>query len=184
MATLSAAHLYALPKPAISDPALEAALVGLRGRADRDRWLAVHVLYAQCRCSARIVEHLAASRRPARGRVGETLLLVGDASDLRASVDRITARGIRVLATTAEQLRDRFHVEAAPLLLVVSPGGQVRYSGGYSDRKQSLALRDRDIIEELTAGGSAPELPLLGCAVSEQLQRLLDPLALRAPRSR
>lgn len=180
--SLTAAHLYVLPKPARADIALPRALAALRSADDQNHWLAVHVLYAQCRCSQRILEHLAASGRPAATR--EKLLLVGSRQDVQASVTAIEARGIEVVQTTPSELRDRFHIEAAPLLVVADAGGAIRYVGGYSQHKQGLDLRDRQIIDGLIAQRPIRELPLFGCAVSKRLRELLDPLALRAPSNR
>jgi hypothetical protein len=180
--SLMAAHLYALPRPDDSDPKLQGAVNSLRTAADRGRWLAVHVLYAQCRCSQRILDHLATSPRPATTR--EKLLIVGSIEELATTLGRVAARGFDVIETTPVELRDRFHVQAAPLLLVMDPQGSVRYAGGYTERKQGLAIRDVDIIGRLASNQQAEELPLFGCAVSKQLRQLLDPFSLRASTDR
>jgi len=175
--SLMAAHLYALPKPADDDALLASSLNGLRSKTERG-WLAVHVLYAECRCSRRILSHLAIDARP-RG-VSEKLLLVGANPELEPELSRISGRGFEIIRTTSTELRERFHVQAVPLLLVLGPDGVVRYSGGYTERKQGLDVRDRQIIVGLIENRPAPELPVFGCAVSKELQRLLDPLALKA----
>ncbi|HMJ15092.1 MAG TPA: hypothetical protein VK524_26945 [Polyangiaceae bacterium] len=178
--SLSAAHFYAQPAPDSKDAALERALDSLRSTNDAKRWLAVHVLYAQCRCSRRILQHLATSPRP--GQVREKLLLVGWNEELAPTLRQIAARGFEITRTTPAELRDRFHVEAAPLLLVVEPQGTVRYAGGYTERKQGPNPLDREIITKLIAHRAADPLPPFGCAVSKELQEILDPLALRALR--
>jgi hypothetical protein len=175
--SLTAAHLYALPKPADDDTVLASSLNGLRAESERS-WLAVHVLYAQCRCSRRILDHLALDARP-QG-VSEKVLLVGTNAELSSDLRRMSDRGFEIINTTSSELRERFHVQAVPLLLVLGPDGVIRYSGGYTERKQGLDIRDRQIIEGLVENRPAPELPVFGCAVSKQLQRLLDPLALKA----
>jgi len=175
--SLMVAHVYALPKPNAADRAVERAMNGLRSPADADRWLVVHVLYAQCRCSRRIVEHLATSERAAG--VHEKVLLVGNNAELDSRLRDVTLRGLSIVKTTSAELRDRFHVQAAPLFLVIAPDGTVRYSGGYTDRKQGLDIRDTTIVRELLSNHAARELPVFGCAVSKELQRLLDPLSLR-----
>lgn len=180
--SLSAAHFYAQPSPDSRDAELERALNGLRSAKDRNQWLAVHVLYAQCRCSRRILHHLATSARP--GQVREKLLLVGWHDELAPTLHQIAARGFEITRTTPTELRDRFHVEAAPLLLVIAPQGAVRYAGGYTERKQGPNPLDREIIAKLTSNQGASQLPLFGCAVSKELQALLDPLALRVLREK
>ena len=101
--SLTAAHLYSLPKPDASNTVTRHALDSLRSSSERDSWLAVHVMYAQCRCSRRILEHLASSPRPQGAR--EKLLLVGSREDLAPTLERIAARGIALHPTTAEGQR-------------------------------------------------------------------------------
>jgi hypothetical protein len=175
--SLGAAHLHALPKPTRTDQALSHALNELRSDEERNAWLAVHVLYAQCRCSQGILRHLASGPRPAG--VVEKLLLVGQNPGVASELRVLAARHFRIVGVSADELRDRYHVEAAPLMLVLAPDGTVRYSGGYTDHKQGPVIKDRAILAELTAKKETRELPVLGCAVSRELQRLLDPLALK-----
>jgi hypothetical protein len=173
--SLAAVHFYTLPKPEAWDVALVTALGALREKTDAKRWLAVHVLYADCRCSQRILEHLKSSTRPAA--VREKLLLVGDVEQRAAASKLLGTRGFSVIGTTADALRAHFHIESAPLLLVLDPDDVVRYAGGYSARKQGIALLDAQIIRELVAKRRPAELPLFGCAVSKELQRVLDPVS-------
>src|SRR5262245_4624506 len=68
-------HLVALPKPTRDDQAVATAMASLRAPGEERQMLAVHVLYAECKCSGRIADHLATSPRP-RG-VTERIVLVG-----------------------------------------------------------------------------------------------------------
>jgi hypothetical protein len=174
--SLTAAHLYALPKPARTDLVLVHALNALRADGDGGL-LAVHVLYARCRCSARILQHLAAEPRPAG--VTEKLLLVGSNPELEPELLVLAARKVQVVETSAIELRDRYHVQAAPLFLVLGRDGRLLYSGGYTQRKQGAVFEDTAILRKLAADENVIELPLFGCALSRDLQRLLDPFALR-----
>jgi len=175
--SLGAAHLHALPKPARADAALSHAINELRSDKERNAWLAVHVLYAQCRCSQGILRHLASGPRPAS--VTEKVLLVGQNPGISSELRALAARNFRIVAVSADELRDRYHVQSAPLMLVLAPDGTVRYSGGYTDHKQGPVIKDRMILAELMSKKEARELPVFGCAVSQELQRLLDPLALK-----
>ena len=175
--SLGVAHLYPLPKPTRADRTLLHAANRLRFAEERNAWLAVHVLYAQCRCSRDILKHLATERRPAG--VIEKILLVGKNPAIDAELRVLTRRRFRIIAASADELRDRYHVRAAPLMLVLGPNGALRYSGGYTQSKQSLAIRDHAILAELMSQKETSELPVFGCAVSKDLQRLLDPLALK-----
>ncbi|HWB73494.1 MAG TPA: hypothetical protein VG755_01035 [Nannocystaceae bacterium] len=172
--TLMATHWRTLPMPAADDARLLAALAELRNDDDRERWLVVHVLYAACRCSRRVIDHLVDGPRPAG--LAERILLIGATPELDA---KLADTPIPVVRVQPEELAERFAIEAAPLLLVVDPAGALRYRGGYSERKQSEALHDVAIIEGLRGDAEVSALPLFGCAVSDQLRRVLDPLGLR-----
>lgn len=169
-AVLLGRHVVALPKPPV-DPVTTRAFAALREDGDRASWLAVHVLYAGCRCSARVVEHLAQSGRSAS--VHEVVLWVGSDPQLEA---RMKTAGFRLLPIEPEALRQRFGVEAAPLLVVLDPNDRARYVGGYTTRKQGPDIQDRKILSALLSGATPEENPVLGCAVSSRLQAALNPI--------
>jgi hypothetical protein len=166
------AHWVPLPAPR-PDAALAQSLLGLRS-ADESGWTAYHVLYADCPCSMRIVDHLCTSARPAD--VSEVVLLVGEHA---ATAAALTGAGFRVVPTTAEELRERHHIESAPLFVVTDPQGTVRYSGGHTARRQGLDHADLDLVAALLAGRDVESLPVYGCGVSNALQAELDPLGLK-----
>jgi hypothetical protein len=63
------------------------------------------------------------------------------------------------------------------LMLVIDRNGVIRYSGGYSRRKQG-ELEDETILRHVRGGADIETLPIYGCAVSAELARLIDPLRL------
>lgn len=167
-------HLLALPPPAVTDDVFRAALERARLPADGDRLEVIHVLYSECRCSQRIAEQLEHTKRPEG--VVETVLLVGDstgASELDHEA-RLGARGFRVRRITPVELSTQWHIVAAPMFIVGDSLGAVRYVGGYTATKQGYASRDRELIEAARSGTVSP-LPILGCAVAENLKKDLDP---------
>jgi hypothetical protein len=170
--TLLARHAVALPRPA-ADDALTRSMATVRTSEDTGTWMAVHVLYAECRCSQRIAEHLLATERPAG--VREHVLLVGTDADLEG---RFAAHGFVVTKTDATELAAKFHVEAVPLLVVIAPDGTVRYAGGYTASKQGPDPSDLRILSEVRGGQSVAALPVFGCAVARDLQSTLNPLGL------
>jgi len=171
-ALLMASHLITLPTP--STEALASAIGGARAPAERGRWLVLHALYGKCGCSRRVVEHLV--RRRARRDVVERVLLVDGEPEL---LGRLTEAGFLVEPLTAEALHARYHVESVPLLVVASPEDRVAYVGGYTERQRGPDIRDVAIVDAALRGVSTSPLPLFGCAVSEKLQRALDPLGLK-----
>jgi hypothetical protein len=165
-AGLLARHVVALPTPA-ADARLGSSLQALRLPAEQGRWLAVHVLYADCRCSQRIKDHLLSRSRPSD--FAEIVLWVGGAipADLAARFDvrRVAARDLA-----------SYGIEAAPLLVALDPEGHVRYAGGYTTRKQGPKIEDRELLEASRSATRPEALPLFGCAVSDRLKRELSNL--------
>jgi len=170
-ASLTAAHSYGLPKPPAS--ALEATVQLLREPGDTG-WLVIHVLYGKCPCSQRIRTHLIDRKRTPDA--AETVLII-DGDESMAAPLRDAGFAVRTL--TAAELRDRYHIEAAPLLVVASPSGELRYRGGYTARPSSTEVHDVEIIRDARSASPPESLPLFGCAVSRELQRALDPLGIK-----
>jgi len=173
-ATLTVGHFYTLPRPDTSDPAVATALNSMRKEEQAQSWLAVHILYADCRCSQRIFEHLRLDARPSD--VVEKVLLVGGSETLK---QQLADAGFEVISLKREELADRFGLTAAPLFAVLDPSGTLRYLGGYTGRKQGLDVRDTRILAQLRDEQLVDELPLFGCAVAQELQELLDPLSIK-----
>lgn len=174
-ASLLVRHLVALPRPKDQELALALSPFRPDGRTDdagREQLGLVHVLYAECRCSNLVAEHLCSKPRPAG--VVEHVLLVGSDEPLAKKLD---SHGFAVKRVTSEDLAS-FGIESAPLFVVLSPTGDVRYAGGYTERKQGLLPRDREIVSALREGRDATPFPVFGCAVSDGLKRTLNPLRL------
>jgi hypothetical protein len=174
-ALLLARHMVALPSPDREDPVLAAAVAA---HAPPGSWFAVHFLYRECACSRRVVDHLLARSRPAGLR--ERVVLVGTGAPPVPDrlADDLAARGFAIEIATPRELGSRWHIEAAPLLVVADPAGRVRYSGGYGRRKQDPNVEDLTILAELEGASDPATLPVFGCAVSERLDRAIDPLGL------
>ena len=172
-ATLMVGHWYTLPRPPTQSPAVATAVSNARPAA-ADGWVAFHFLLGSCPCSQRVFDHLLTSDRPTA--VYERVFLVGRDPSFEAAASR---HGLEVEVLHPAELQTRFHLESAPLMLVADPEGVVRYLGGYTARKQGPDIRDLAIIDGLLAQRAVQELPLFGCAVSQRLQELLDPLGIK-----
>ncbi len=171
-ASLLARHLIPLPPPTHAQSA--SALAAARAEEAKGRWTTFHVLLGSCRCSRLVGQHLLTSARPP-GLV-EHVLLVGADPGLRAG---LVARGFTVIDVEPEALSQRFHIESAPLFVVLGPEGTPRYLGGYTARKQGADVRDLAIFAALQRAEVPSSLPLFGCAVSKRLLAAIDPLSLR-----
>lgn len=172
--SLASAHLYTLPHPEASSPTLNAALAAQRSPDEAGHFAMTHVMYAECRCSQRIIDHLEARR--ARSDIRESVVLVGRDDAL---AQRLNHAGYRLENVSPIELKKKYDIEAAPVLIITNGRGEIAYMGGYTERKQGLDIRDTALLEALMHGGDTRELPLLGCAVSKALQRVVDPFALK-----
>jgi hypothetical protein len=175
---LLASHLLTLPAPAPTDPVLHRGIAARRGIHQLDRWLVLHVVFDQCGCSQRVLDHLLGNRRPSG--IAERVVLVTDDRAARAAlIAAIPAHGFELDVVTPEQLIADYHIEAAPLLVIVDPGDSVRYVGGYTPRKQASDVRDLAVIAAVQRGETVEPLPTFGCAIGRALNSRLDPLGIR-----
>ena len=154
-AGLLARHLLAMPAPR---PAVALARPG--------KWVAVHALYGECRCSQRIADHLETSERPAGWT--EIVLWVGTDPPKKLS-ERFEVRTVTPTELAA------LGIEAAPSMAVIDPSGTTRYAGGYTERKQGPVIDDVRIMRE-AQHQDVKALPVFGCAVSNRLQTELSVL--------
>jgi hypothetical protein len=172
-ASLLGFHEAPLPRPTGADAPRTATALGAL-RDDGARWLAVHVLYGECGCSARVAETLVA--RAPLADVREHVLLIGRDAALRAKLE---ARGYGVDELDEVEAESRFGLRAAPMLLVLDPDDTLRWSGGYTDAKRGPSIQDVAIIRGALAGAPLPEKPVFGCATAAALRARLDPLGLK-----
>lgn len=174
VSSLMVGHFAPLPAPAAEAATVEAALGAARSRGAEVA--VVHFLDVECRCSKRVAEHLLEGPRPAGAH--EAVVLVGADAELQRA---LTARGFAVEPENKQSAERRFGSFAAPALAVLgTTDGDVRYLGGYTDRKQGLHVRDLEIIDACARGESPAVLPVLGCGATADLERMLDPLRLQS----
>ena len=168
-------HLLTLPTPELSDLGSQHSAIAQRRSTQQGRWLVVHILDQECKCSLRVLDHLLAGPRPADA--VERVVLIGKVSPTQSAA--ILARGFDLDVVTPDELAERYRVQAAPLLIVIDPADRVSYVGGYSSRKQSADLRDVAIVAALRRGEPVTPLPTFGCAVGRSLRARIDPLGIR-----
>jgi hypothetical protein len=176
---LLASHLLTMPAPAPTDPVLHRGIAARRGARQIDRWLVLHVVFDECVCSQRVLDHLLADPRPPG--LAERIILVTEHRAARAAwIAAIPAHGFELDVVTPEQLVADYHIEAAPLLVIVDPHDTVRYVGGYTTRKQASDVRDVAVIAAIQRDEVVEPLPTFGCAIGRALNSRLDPLGIRA----
>ncbi|MEO1528899.1 MAG: hypothetical protein AAFX06_26055 [Planctomycetota bacterium] len=172
VASLTAAHWITLPHPPVGDTLK--AVVAEDERHDQLR--AFHFLYRDCPCSRRVLDDVL-DRPSVEGVIERVVLISVSAHDDAETIN--FPEDFEVDRCTPPELLSRYGVESAPLLVVVRNDGEIVYSGGYTTRKQGPEIRDEEILTALARSESVESLPVYGCAVSEELQQLVDPLRLK-----
>lgn len=143
--------------------------------ADGDGWTALHVLHAECGCSRRVLARL--RERPPEPGVRERVLWVREGSNSGESFPA----GFEVEQLTGPELVRKYHLAAAPVLVVRDPAGAMRYCGGYTARKRGPDLRDLEIIRATRVGAPPAPLPVYGCTVAAQSKDAADLLPPATP---
>lgn len=136
--------------------------------------IAYHFLYGECPCSQRILHRLL--KRPSLDGISEKIVLIGENAEV---VENARNMGYQLDVVTPMELSSRYGVQSAPLMVVTDPDSKILYSGGYTTRKQGPAIQDESILLSLMEGRIANDLPVYGCAVSRELQTLVDPFRLK-----
>lgn len=173
-AFLLVGHWITLPLPAGDDPKLARSIQDQRAYDEMGQWMAVHVLYARCDCSKRIIEHIL-DRAPVAG-VKEKIILVEHQPRWEALAQE---KHIPVQVISRDELKSIYNIPAAPIMVVADPHGTIRYAGGYTARKQGPDIRDVAVISDVMQQHPAAPIPLFGCAVSATLSAMLDPLGIK-----
>ncbi|MEZ6117923.1 MAG: hypothetical protein R3C28_15310 [Pirellulaceae bacterium] len=170
-ASLMVSHWVPLPPPEVDSPDLAVKL----GQANTaPTWRAFHFLYSDCPCSRRVLRKIL--ERSPMDDVVERIVLVGSANEWET---RIRDLGYEFDGLNSVELESNYGIRAVPSLVVVSAAGDIRYSGGYTARKQGPDIADQRIIQSVLAGNDIESFPVYGCAVTKDLQVLVDPLGLK-----
>jgi hypothetical protein len=171
-ASLTAWHALTLPVAARTVPSV----------ADRDgKWTLTHYLSTDCICSRAVAAYLIG--RGPREEVAEEVLLIDsdDAARDAALSQSLRQHRFRVRNLSAWDASTAYGVQGVPQLEIASPGGEILFRGGYRERGAAPgAFSDLRALAALTAHQPAPVLPILGCATTQRLRGLLDPLRLKS----
>lgn len=180
VSALTVDHWLPLPRPATGSQLASNRLTTASNSGDSsspaqpDTMQAFHFLYGSCPCSKRIFRHLL--KRVPSSDATEIVVLIDSDS---ASAHEVSRAGYQVDSLSLQELKTKYEVESAPMLVVTDSQGTILYSGGYTSRKQGLNILDTEILSQLVAGTQPEELPVFGCAISRRLQEIVDPLGFK-----
>lgn len=141
----------------------------------------VHFLTPKCSCSQNIFSHLV-KRGPLKvSGVKELVITVDD--EKGDFTKELSGKGFQVANFSTKNLQNEFSksIRGVPLLVIYDNKKSTRYVGGYSSSSITplSKININNYIQTLKQGRSISSLPVTGCTVSKNYQKILDPLGLK-----
>ncbi|MBO9666704.1 MAG: hypothetical protein J7501_07800 [Bdellovibrio sp.] len=146
------------------------------GQKQQATWGLTHVVSAECKCSAKVIDYLIA-RGPSADAKEEIVVL----GPMPAQAQALKDKGYSLRALKPEEMTDDISHLGVPFLLISTPQGDNVYAGGYSEKsvQDGSPIRDLEILHSLQGKGTAKSFPIFGCAVSRRLQKVIDPFSIK-----
>jgi len=139
----------------------------------------IHFLTPLCSCSEQIFKHLI--ERGPLNKEKEVVILINDAKEIFAT--SLKERGFQVNLISTDKLSEDFKnaVQGVPLLVIYEGEKKVRYAGGYYEKAITpfTKIDIEKFTNSLRSGRDIASLPIVGCAVSEEYKKILDPFGLK-----
>ena len=134
-----------------------------------------HFLGEGCSCSEHIADYLL--KRGPIGKVFEQVQIIGD---MGTYPEQLTRAGYGVKQLSVAQVATE-GLSAVPLLVVFDQNLNVQYAGGYTEGPITpfSEFQDLQVLADLGEAKKVAVLPIKGCAVSREYQKLLDPLGIK-----
>lgn len=146
-----------------------------------DNYGVIHFLTPMCSCSETILKHLLKRGPLPRNIAKETVVIIDDKNGLYTK--KLTKLGFQVSQTSFTQAKKKYSdsITGVPLLVIYDKKKATRYAGGYA--KQLITpftkIDIKSFINKISSGRELASLPVKGCSVSKDYQRILDPLGLK-----
>ena len=136
----------------------------------------LHVMAQGCSCSGHLADYLAT--RGADPDAGEKVLVLGDMPE---QVAELREAGFEVDNLSFAMARDRGFLSGVPLLVIFNQQREVAYIGGYTNTPITpmATFYDLRIAKSYERGETLEQYPVRGCAVSQEIQEMLDPFGLK-----
>jgi hypothetical protein len=141
----------------------------------------IHFLTPLCSCSKEVFKHLV-DKGPLQNKVyKERVILIDDQK--KEFMNTLLAKGFDVVNLDSETIKTQFEgdIKGVPLLAIFDREFKTRYVGGYSDKSITpfTQINYRNFLEQLKTKQKIKSLPVIGCAVSKEYKKLLDPFGLK-----
>jgi thioredoxin-related protein len=135
----------------------------------QDKFLVTHILGSNCKCSNRIARYLVETQRPSE--IAEKIVVVGG---LLKNEMQLQQQGFTIEHISVTELKSRFNLVSAPVLLIKDKSGVLKYSGGYKNIDE-VEARDIEILKRIENGNKVAALPVMGCALTDEAKAAIDP---------
>ncbi len=137
----------------------------------------IHFLTPKCSCSQQIFTHLL-ERAPL---AFELALVIDDTKDQYST--RLKKKGYLVKSINTKKLDEELAsaIKGVPLLVIYDDKKITKYVGGYTDKVITpfTKIDIKQFLNKIKNNRTIASLPVMGCAVSKQYQKLLDPFGLK-----
>lgn len=135
-------------------------------------WGLTHILAEECGCSETVLEYLV--KRGPQKNVSESVILLGQSLKYK---DLLSKKGFKII--DGKYLDG--YVDGVPMLVIHNKSGEVKYSGGYTKGMVTpiSKILDLKILEQVKNNINSKDLVVMGCAISKELQKEIDPLGLK-----
>ncbi len=141
----------------------------------------IHFITPMCGCSREVYKHLMKEGPLDNKAYNEKIIIIDDFKD--GIANELTKRGFDVFKLSNEEAKKIFdgEVRGVPLLTIYDQTLTTQYVGGYSEKSITpfTKINYRKFLQKIETKKKVKPLPVIGCAVSKEYQKLLDPFGLK-----
>lgn len=141
----------------------------------------IHFLTPACSCSQSILDHLLKRAPIDIERAKEAVVLFDDSKDQMKS--KLLKNGYQVFSLDSKEINKENEgaIRGVPLLVIYDKDKITKYVGGYSDKAITpfTEINISEYLKSIEMGKKLATNPVIGCAVSNEYKKLLDPFGLK-----
>ena len=151
---------------------------GLISKKTTNNFGVLHIIGEGCNCSQLVGEYL--MKRGPEKQYYEEVILIGNFKKL---AKQLKEKGFAVKQTPLEDLiYKKIDLSGVPFFMLYDQKGVVQLISGYSNQlinPFTTQFKDKELVSAFFKEKKDKPLPIFGCAVSKEYQKLLDPLGLK-----
>ncbi len=141
----------------------------------------IHFITPMCGCSREVFKHLMKEGPLDQKNYNEQVIVIDDFKD--GVTKELEERGFNVSRLNTKEAERFFggEVRGVPLLTIFDRSYKTKYVGGYTEKSITpfTKINYKKFLEKIERNKKVVSLPVIGCAVSKQYQKLLDPFGLK-----